>query len=175
MTDTPPGLLVPDVPSESPDMVGARADISAARVDLGSELDALEATVRASVSPANLLRNNAGKLAAGAGAAGFVALGGPSRILKGARRVLGGRRPSPVESLLPKEIDDAVSRLGPDAPAVRANLERAFAEYLRGRKTDESAAAARLWRFVDAIAVPVGARVVRQAVDRFLAPKDDQP
>ena len=124
--------------------------------------------MRETFTPGNLIRHNAGKLAAGAGAAGFVALGGPSRLIKGAGRALRGGRKAPVKSLLPKEIDEAVSGLGPDEPAVRASLERGFADYLRERKADEPNASRSLWRFVDAISVPVARRIVREAVSRFL-------
>ncbi|HTS14413.1 MAG TPA: hypothetical protein VMH24_02025 [Candidatus Sulfotelmatobacter sp.] len=151
-----------------PGTAAARADVAAARAALGDQLGSLESTVRETFTPANLVRHNAGKLAAGAGAAGFVALGGPSRILKGAGRALRrGRKPA-VKSLLPKEIDDAVRGLGPDEPAVRASLERGFADYLRGRQADEPSANRSLWRLVDAISVPVARRVVREATQRFL-------
>ena len=59
-----------------------------------------------------------------------MALGGPSRLVKGAGRALRGGRKPPVRSLLPKEIDQAVKGLGPDEPAVRASLEHGFASYL---------------------------------------------
>lgn len=168
MTDgqaTPPPVAPPGRPATAQ----ARADIVAARAAVDAQLGALEMTARDALNPANLIRHNAGKLAAGAGAAGFVALGGPSRLIRGAGRALrGGRKPT-VKSLLPKEIDQAVKGLGPDEPAVRGKLERAFAEYLRGRKTDEPSAGRSLWRFVDAVSVPVGQRVVKEAVERFLA------
>ena len=154
--------------SGRPGTAQARADVAAAREALDAQLGALEATARDALTPGNLIRHNAGKLAAGAGAAGFVALGGPSRLIKGAGRALrGGRKPA-VKGLLPKEVDDAVKGLGPDEPAVRASLERGFADYLRGRQANEPNASRSLWRFVDAISVPVARRVAREAVSRFL-------
>jgi hypothetical protein len=160
--------------SGRPGTAQARADVAAARDALDAQLGALEAAARDALSPGNLIRHNAGKLAAGAGAAGFVALGGPSRLIKGAGRALrGGRKPA-VKSLLPKEVDDAVKGLGPDEPAVRASLERGFADYLRGRQADEPSATRSLWRFVDAISVPVAQRVVREAVGRFLAGQGEE-
>jgi len=166
---------VTDAQPGRPGTAQARGDVAAARDALGAQLGALESTVRETFTPGNLIRHNAGKLAAGAGAAGFVALGGPSRLIKGAGRALRGGRKAPVKSLLPKEIDAAVKGLGPDEPAVRASLERGFADYLRGRQANEPNASHSLWRFVDAISVPVARRVVREAVSRFLEGEGEEP
>jgi len=175
MSGEPKGVGTTPALSGRPGTAQARDDVAAARDALGTQLGALEGTVRETFTPGNLIRHNAGKLAAGAGAAGFVALGGPSRLIKGAGRALRGGRKPPVNSLLPKEIDDAVSGLGPDEPAVRASLERGFADYLRDRKADEPNASRSLWRFVDAISVPVARRIVREAVSRFLEGEGEKP
>jgi hypothetical protein len=84
------------------------------------------------------VRRAPGKAAAVAGGAAFVALGGPRRILRRARRaVLGEPTPLP-KSLLPDKVEKAVRALGSDGDAVRGALERSFVDYLdqRGKGGD---------------------------------------
>ncbi len=62
---------------------------------------------------------------------GFVAVGGPRRLFRRAKRaVVGPEEPLP-ESMLPDEIEKSLKRLGTDGVRVRGLLEREFADYLQ--------------------------------------------
>ncbi len=63
----------------------------------------------------------------------FVALGGPGRVLRRAKRVVFGPEQPLPKSMLPNEIDASLSKLGTDGERVRGLLEREFASYLEER------------------------------------------
>jgi hypothetical protein len=108
----------------------ARAEVLAARAGLDEELVRLEASGRAAVDiPARLKREPA-KVLGAAGGAAFLLAGGPKRVFKGVRRAILGPKADMPKSMLPKEIDKELRKLGDDGDRVRAKLEREFAEYL---------------------------------------------
>jgi hypothetical protein len=109
----------------------ARLQALAAREALDEEIVRLEASARAAVDvPAKIKRHPVKAVGLAAGA-GFVVVGGPRRVLRGARHAIFGR-PAPLpESMLPKEIDASLRRLGDDGERVRGLLEREFASYLQ--------------------------------------------
>ena len=108
----------------------ARAEVLAAREALDEELVRLEASVRAAVDIPAKIKRNPVKAAGLAGGAAFVVLGGPRRVLRGARHAVFGR-PAPLpESMLPEEIDASLRKLGEDGDKVRGLLEHEFASYL---------------------------------------------
>jgi hypothetical protein len=114
-----------------PEVLVARAQVLAAREALDQELVRLEASARAAVDVKAKIRHNPGKAAGLVAGAGFLAVGGPKRVLRGAKRVLRGpEEPLPV-SMLPKEIDAALGSLGTDGDRVRGVIEREFAAYLK--------------------------------------------
>jgi hypothetical protein len=116
------------------ELEAALAEIRLARTGLLDEADRLEATLRAAVDLKAKVRRNPGKAAAVAGGAAFLALGGPRRLLRGARRaVFGAPDPLPA-SLLPDQVERAVRALGEDGSKVRGALEREFAGYLATTK-----------------------------------------
>lgn len=107
----------------------ARAEALAAREAFGRELDRLEASARAAVDIPAKVRRNPVKTAGVAAGAGFLALGGPGRLARRVRRALGRPEPLP-KSMLPKEVDKTLRKLGDDGEKVRGTLEREFAKYL---------------------------------------------
>ncbi len=108
----------------------ARAEVLAAREALDEELVRLEASVRAAVDIPAKIRRSPVKAAGLAGGAAFVVLGGPRRVLRGARHAVFGR-PAPLpESMLPDEIDASLRKLGEDGDKVRGLLEHEFASFL---------------------------------------------
>ena len=107
----------------------ARLRVLAARDVLGEELETLEASARAAVDVPAKIRRSPGKTAAIVGGAGFIALGGPRRLFRRAKRaVVGAPEPLPA-SMLPDQIERALRELGDDGAAVRGALERDFAAY----------------------------------------------
>jgi len=124
---------------QRPAVLAARADVLAARGALGEELVRLEASARAAVDVKAKIRRSPVKAAGLVGGAAFLVVKGPRRVFRGVRRaVMGPEEPLPP-SLLPKEIDAALKKIGSDGEQVRGVLEREFASYLeateQGRKT----------------------------------------
>lgn len=113
----------------------ARSEALAAREALGAELEALEASARAAVDiPAKVRRNPVRSVGAAAGA-GFLLFGGPGRVARGIRRALG--RPAPLpKSMLPREVERTLRKMGDDGEKVRGTLEREFARYLEEHRED---------------------------------------
>ncbi len=119
-----------------PAVVAAHEALLAARGSLDEELLRLEATARAAVDIKAKVKRNPGKAAGLAAGTGFVVLGGPRKLFRRAKRaVLGPEEPLP-KSMLPKEIDARLRKLGTDGDKVRGTIEREFARYLDD-KTEE--------------------------------------
>ena len=106
----------------------ARAEVLAARAALDEELVRLEASARAAVDIPAKVRRNPVKAAGVAAGVGFVAVGGPRKLFRRAKRaVMGPEEPLP-ERMLPEEIEKALKRMGGDGAKVRGLLEREFAD-----------------------------------------------
>lgn len=108
----------------------ARTDVLTARATLGDELDRLEAAARAAVDVKAKIRRHPVKTAGAAAGAGFLLLGGPGRLLRGAKRAILGPAAVLPKSMLPKQIDKVLRELGSDGDKVRGTIEREFAGYL---------------------------------------------
>jgi len=172
--EAPEGL---DLGAPRPENAPLVSEIATARADLAGQLDVLDATAREALNPANFARRNTGKLVGGTAAAGFLAIGGPGRVARRIGRALrGDRPPAQVKQLLPDELSKLVEGMGPDGDAVRANLDRAFADYVQGRKKSEPSGPRSLWRFVDAVSLPIGIAIARRVSDRIVNPpaKDEE-
>ena len=150
----------------------ALAQVVAARADLAAEVDRLEAAGRAAVDiPAKVKREPVKAAGVAAGAA-FLALGGPKRLFRRAKRAVRGEEEDLPESMLPKEVEKALGKLGSDGKKVRGTLEREFAKYLDEREKErkkEGALAAVVALGTTALR-PVALRTGRQLVERMLNP-----
>ena len=114
----------------------ARAQVVAARGELAEEVIRLEAAGRSAVDvPAKIRRAPARTAGVAAGAA-FLVLGGPKRLFRRVRRAVVGPERELPKSMLPKEVDQALRKLGPDGEKVRGTLEREFAKYLEEHKEE---------------------------------------
>lgn len=150
----------------------ARAEVLAARAGLDEEITRLEASGRAAVDiPARLKREPA-KVLGTAGGAAFLLLGGPKRVFKGVRRAILGPKADMPKSMLPKQVDAELRKLGDDGERVRRTVEREFANFLDAnaeerKKRDLGATLAVL---VSGVATPVLQRLGRQLAERALDP-----
>ncbi len=109
----------------------ARERVLAARTELATEVERLQASARAAVDIPAKVRRSPAKAAAVVGGVGFVALGGPRRLFRRAKAtIVGPDQPLP-ESMLPEEVEKTLKRLGTDGEQVRGTLERDFADYLK--------------------------------------------
>jgi hypothetical protein len=113
-----------------PDVLAARAAARASRTDMEEELLRLEAAARAALDVKAKVKRNPARVAGAAAGVGFLAVGGPRKVLRGARNAVFGK-PDPLpEAMLPDEIEKALKALGPDGAKVRGALERDFASYV---------------------------------------------
>ncbi len=112
------------------DLETARASLIAARADFAVELDRLEAAARSALDVRARASEHKGQVAAGVGGLAFLLLGGPKRVVRGARWLLSGRQERP-KTLLPKDIGVLLDRLGDDGDTINRALEYDFAQYLK--------------------------------------------
>jgi hypothetical protein len=150
----------------------ALAQVVAARADVEEEIDRLEAAGRAAVDIPARVRENPAKAAGVAAGTAFLALGGPKRLFRRAKRAVTGKDEELPSELLPKEVEKALRKLGTDGKAVRGTLEREFASYLdtraKDRKKEGVVAAATALAF--SALRPIAIRTGKQMAERMLDP-----
>ena len=109
----------------------ARERVLAARSELAIEVERLEASARAAVDVPAKIRRSPAKAAAIAGGVGFVALGGPRRVIRRVKTTIVGPDAPLPEQMLPEEIEKTLKRLGTDGDRIRGVVERDFAAYVK--------------------------------------------
>ncbi len=119
-----------DTSPERTAVLAARADVLAAREALGDELVRLEASARAAVDIKAKVKKHPVKAAGLVGGAAFLAVKGPKRVWRGAKRVVMGPAEPLPKAMLPDEIERSLKKLGDDGEQVRGLIEREFATYL---------------------------------------------
>ena len=150
----------------------AHAAVIAARADLEDQVDRLEAAGRAAVDIPAKVKANPAKAAAVAGGGAFLALGGPKRLFRRAKRAVTGKDEDLPSEMLPKEVEKTLRKLGTDGRQVRATLDREFAKYLEDRQKErkkEGVVAAVTGLAVSALR-PVAMRTGKQLAERMLDP-----
>jgi hypothetical protein len=150
----------------------AEAAVVAARADLADQVDRLEAAGRAAVDIPAKVKANPAKAAGVAAGGAFLAVGGPKRLFRRARRAITGKDEELPSELLPKEVEKTLKKLGTDGRAVRGTLEREFARYLDERQNErkkESVVAAATGLALTALR-PIAMRGGRQIAERMLDP-----
>ena len=112
----------------------AERQVIAARQALGGELDELSAAARSAVDIPAKIRHNPVQTAALAGGAGFLALGGPKRVLRAVVKRVRPQRQDRHRGLLPDEVERAVKHAaGPRAPRSRPRSKRTLSTTSRRR------------------------------------------
>jgi hypothetical protein len=148
----------------------ARDRVIAARADLASELEVMEASLRAAVDIPAKIRRSPAKVAAVVGGVGFLALKGPQRIVRGVRRAVRGPEAELPKAMLPDEIEKTLRSLGSDGDKVRGKLERDFAAYATKAQRDR---AGRRRELLVSAAAPLVFRGIRTAAERLLSPGEE--
>ncbi len=148
----------------------ARDRVLAARAALGDEIDALEASARAAIDIPAKVRRSPAKAAAVAGSAGFLALGGPKRLFRRARRAVFGPTAGLPKRMLPDEIEKTLRQLGDDGDKVRGALERDFADYAKQAAKESPPVSAML---ATSIGKPLIRRGIKAAGEWFLRTDDE--
>jgi hypothetical protein len=150
----------------------ALAQVVAARADLGEQVDRLEAAGRAAVDVPAKVRANPAKAAGIAAGGAFLAVGGPKRLFRRARRAITGKEAELPSELLPKDVEKALRKIGTDGSKVRGTLERDFAKYLDQRAKDRKKEG--ITAAITAVALsairPIAIRGGRQMAEKMLDP-----
>jgi hypothetical protein len=150
----------------------ALAEVVAARADVADQVDRLEAAGRAAVDVPAKVRANPAKAAGIAAGGAFLAVGGPKRLFRRARRLVTGKDEELPSELLPKDVDKALRKIGSDGSKVRGTLERDFAKYLdeRAKERRKEGVTAAITGLAVAALRPVVLRSGRQIAERMLDP-----
>jgi hypothetical protein len=150
----------------------AHAAVVAARAEFDDELDRLEAAGRAAVDVPAKVKANPAKAAGVAAGGAFLAVGGPRRLYRRAKRAITGKDDELPSELLPKEVEKTLKKLGTDGKAVRGTLEREFAKYLDDRQKErkKEGAVALVTGLAWTALRPIALRGGRQIAERMLDP-----
>jgi uncharacterized protein YicC (UPF0701 family) len=150
----------------------ALAQVLAARADVEEEIDRLEAAGRAAVDIPAKVRENPAKAAGVAAGTAFLALGGPKRLFRRAKRAVTGKEEELPSELLPKEVEKALRKLGTDGKAVRGTLEKEFANYLdtRAKERKREGVTAAVTALALGVLRPIAIRTGKQVAERMLDP-----
>jgi hypothetical protein len=108
----------------------------AARADFANEIDRLEAAGRAAVDVPAKVRAHPARAAGVAAGGAFLAVGGPKRLFRRAKRAVTGKEEDLPSELLPKDVEKTLKKMGTDGRKVRGTLERDFAKYLDDRQKE---------------------------------------
>jgi hypothetical protein len=102
----------------------------------------------------------------------FVALGGPQRVLRRARRAIFGPGADMPKSMLPAEVEKTLRKMGPDGDRVRAILEREFTAYLDEHRKDRKDRDGRELATLLAanLLKPATSRLGKQLAEKLFAP-----
>ncbi len=146
----------------------ARAQVVAARNELGEEVTRLEAAGRSAVDvPARIRRAPARTAGIAAGAA-FLIAGGPQRLFRRVKRAVVGPEQELPKSMLPEDVDKALRKMGSDGEKIRGTLEREFARYLDEHRQERenrdlgAVAAVLLANVAKPLTAQAGRRLARQ-------------
>ena len=150
----------------------AHAEVLAARAELEDQVDRLEAAGRAAIDIPAKVKASPGKAAGLAAGGAFLAVGGPKRLFRRAKRAVTGKEEELPSELLPKEVEKTLRKLGTDGRKVRGTLEKEFANYLdtRAKERKKEGVAAAITGLAVGALRPVAIRTGRQLAERMLDP-----
>jgi hypothetical protein len=150
----------------------AHAQVLAARAELEDQVDRLEAAGRAAVDVPAKIKANPAKAAGIAAGGAFLAVGGPKRLFRRAKRAITGQDEELPSELLPKEVEKTLKKLGTDGKMVRGTLEREFAKYLddRAKERKKEGVIAGVTALALGALRPIAIRGGKQLAERMLDP-----
>ena len=150
----------------------ALAQVVAARADLGEQVERLEAAGRAAVDVPAKIKANPVKSAGLAAGGAFLAVGGPKRLFRRARRAITGKEEELPSELLPKDVAKALRKIGTDGSKVRGALERDFAKYLdeRAKERKKEGLSAAITAVALSAIRPIAIRSGKQLAERMIDP-----
>ncbi|MBA2490118.1 MAG: hypothetical protein H0V36_12510 [Chloroflexi bacterium] len=149
----------------------AQQGVVAARRQLGHELDEMRLATRSAVDIPAKVRKHPVETIGLIGGAGFLALGGPKRIIQAIEHRVRPTRKDRLKGILPKDIERMVDKTGQNAEQVRQRLEQDFFDWMAKRRPQQAPANARqsLWKTYDSFIGPLGALGAKSLIERLLA------
>jgi hypothetical protein len=151
----------------------ARARVLAARGQLEDEVVRLEAAGRSAADIPTKIRREPAKTAGLAAGTAFLVAGGPRRVFRRVRRAIQGPEADMPRSMLPKEVDRELKKLGSDGEKVRGTIEREFVRYLdehrQERENRDLGAVAAL--LLSQVAKPLTQRAARRFAAELFNPE----
>jgi hypothetical protein len=106
------------------------------------------------------------------GGAGFLAVGGPKRVLRAVERRVRPTREQKLKGILPKDIERIIDRTAENAEQVKVRLEQDFYDWMdkkRPRQAAPSTGRQSFWKTYDAFVGPLGALGAKALAERLLA------
>ncbi len=155
----------------------AYEQVVAARRQLGHEMDELRLATRSAVDiPAKVKRNPVQTIGL-IGGAGFLAVGGPKRVLKAIEHRVRPTKKDRLKGILPKDVEKVVGKHAANAEEVRQRLEQDFYDWMSKKRPQQAPATGRrsFWKTYDALIGPLGALGAKSLVERLLAPDPKRP
>ncbi len=149
----------------------AHQEVVAARRQLGHELDELRVATRSAVDiPAKIKRNPVQTVGL-IGGAGFLAVGGPKRVLQAVGRRVRPTKKDRFKGILPKDVEKLVDRTASNAEEVRQRLEQDFYDWMSKKRPQQAPANARqsFWKTYDSFLGPLGALGTKALAERLFA------
>jgi ElaB/YqjD/DUF883 family membrane-anchored ribosome-binding protein len=149
----------------------AHEQVVAARRQLRHELDELRSAGRSAVDIPAKVRRNPVKTIGLAGGAGFLAVGGPKRILRAVERRVRPTRQDRLKGILPKDVERIIDRTAENAEQVRQRLEQDFHDWMSKKRPQVAPSGARqsFWKTYDALVGPIGALAAKSLAGRLFA------
>lgn len=155
----------------------AHQQVVAARRQLGHELDELRLATRSAVDIPAKVRRNPVQTAGLIGGVGFLALGGPKRILRAIEHRVRPAKTDRLKGILPKDVEKLIDRSASNADEVRQRLEQDFFDWMSKKRPQQAPANARqsFWKTYDVLIGPLAALGTKSLIERLFAPHPDRP
>ena len=150
----------------------AHEQVVAARRQLGRELDELRVAGRSAVDIPAKVRRNPVRTVGLMGGAGFLAVGGPKRVLRAVERRVRPTREQKLKGILPKDIERIIDRTAENAEQVKVRLEQDFYDWMDKKRPQQAAPSTgrqSFWKTYDAFVGPLGALGAKALAERLLA------
>ncbi len=149
----------------------ANQEVVAARKALGHELDELRGAARSAVDIPAKVKANPVKTMGLIGGAGFLAVGGPKRIIQAMERRVRPTKKDRLKGILPKDVEKLVDKTASNAEEVRQRLEQDFYDWMSKKRPQQAPAGARqsFWKTYDSFLGPLGALGAKAMAEKLFA------
>lgn len=157
----------------------ANQEVVAARKALGHELDELRLATRSAVDIPAKVKRNPVKTMSLIGGVGFLAVGGPKRVIQAVERRVRPTKKDRLKGILPKDVEKLVDKTSSNADEVRQRLEQDFYDWMSKKRPQQAPAGARqsFWKTYDSFLGPLGALGAKAMAEKLFAAdaKSDAP